>query len=124
MISRNIVVGTNDSAVFDGNPLTWAGGKNFYAGYEFEKPVRIHSIAFQARNDDNHIRVGDEYELRYWDREWKSLGNQIAQDTVLYFDDVPKNALMLLKNHTRGSEEIPFRINEQKEQEWLEFDNY
>lgn len=124
VISKNIVVGTNDSAVFDGNPLTWTGGTNFYVGYDFGRPVQIHSIAFQARNDDNHIRLGDEYELKYWDQEWKSLGRQIAQDTVIYFNEVPKNVLMLLKDHTRGSEEIPFRINDEKAQEWMGFDNY
>lgn len=124
IISGNGDTGTNDSAVFDGNPLTWAGGKNFYVGYEFEKPVRIHSFAIQARNDDNHIREGDEYELQYWDRSWKSLGTQVAKDTILYYNDVPENALLILRNHTRGSEEIPFRINDEKEQEWMGFDNY
>ncbi len=124
VISRNIDAGKTDSAVFDGNPLTYAGGRDFNVGYAFDRPEVISKVAFQARNDDNHIRMGDEYELRYWDREWKSLGTQVANDTILYFSDVPKNALMLLKDHTRGSEEIPFRINEQKEQEWIGFYNY
>lgn len=124
IISHNVEPGLTDSAVFDGNPLTYSGGIGFDVGYQFSHPVRIHSIAFQARNDDNHIREGDEYELQYWDREWISLGNQIAQDTVLFYNDVPRNALLILRNHTRGSEEIPFRINADKEQEWLGFDNY
>jgi len=46
------------------------------------------------------------------------------EDTVLYYNDLPKNALLLLKDLTRGSEEIPFRINEHKKQEWMGFDNY
>ena len=124
IISHNVEPGLTDSAVFDGNPLTYSGGIDFDVGYQFAHPVRIHSIAFQARNDDNHIRVGDEYELQYWDREWKSLGNQVARDTVLYYHDVPRNALLILRNHTRGSEEIPFRINADIEQEWMGFDNY
>src|SRR5690606_11922445 len=120
----NMGGGTLDSAIFDGNPLTYSGGIDFDVGYQFDHPVRIHSIAFQARNDDNHIRKGDEYELQYWEGGWKSLGKQIANDTILYYNDVPRNALMILRNHTRGSEEIPFRINEDKEQEWMGFDNY
>ncbi len=124
IICENIEAGKTESAVFDGNPLTYAGGTDFYVGYAFDRPVMISKVAFQARNDDNHIREGDEYELQYWDREWRSLGNQIAADTVLYYNDVPENALMILRNHTRGSEEIPFRINEEKEQEWMGFYNY
>lgn len=124
IVSHNVEPGLTDSAVFDGNPLTYSGGIDFDVGYYFSRPVRIHSIAFQARNDDNHIRSGDEYELQYWEGEWKSLGYQIAQDTVLYYHDVPRQALLILRNHTRGSEEIPFRIDEKKEQEWLGFENF
>jgi len=124
IISRNIEAGKKDSALFDGNPLTYAGGTDFYVGYAFDRPEKISKISFQARNDDNHIRLGDEYELQYWDRKWRGLGRQIATDTILYYNNVPENALMLLKNHTRGSEEIPFRINDMKEQEWIGFYNY
>lgn len=98
--------------------------QRFYVGYAFEEPEVIAKVAFQARNDDNHIRIGDRYELRYWNRRWTSLGEKVATDTVLYFDSVPKNSLLLLKNHTRGREEYVFTVNGDKEQEWLTFDNY
>ncbi|MBY5960001.1 hypothetical protein KUV50_17755 [Membranicola marinus] len=54
----------------------------------------------------------------------KSLGNQIAIDTVLDYNDVPEIALMILRNHTGGSEEIPFPINADKKQEWMGFYNF
>lgn len=61
-----------------------------------------------TRNDDNNIRVGDEYELFYWDMNWASSGKQIATDFTLTFNAVPQNALLLLRNHTRGKDERIF----------------
>ena len=49
-----------------------------------------------TRNDDNNIRIGDTYELFYWDMDWVSLGKQIADDFNLTFHHVPQNALLLL----------------------------
>ena len=38
----------------------------------------------------------------YWDMDWVSLGKQIADDFSLTFHHVPQNALLLLRDLTRG----------------------
>lgn len=109
--------------VFDEDPLTFYGKKNFKIGLKFNKPKQIKFLEFQARNDDNHIVIGNEYELFYWNKLWKSLGKKTAKDTVLEYD-TPKNSLLWLRNLTKGTEEHVFAIDENKKQKWLGFDNY
>lgn len=91
--------------------------------WKFDKPKTIGSIKFQSRNDDNHINIGEDYELFYWNKGWRSLGIQRAKDTVLYYD-APENALLWLQNRTKGKEEHVFVIDENRKQKWLGFDNY
>ncbi len=86
--------------------------------YAFAQPQKVVSFSFQAKNDENHILIGDDYELFVWDKGWHSLGRQIAKDNWLVFSDVPANGLYCLHNHSRGKEEYPFIINEQGQQYW------
>ena len=108
---------------FDESGLTYDGGDYFELGYHFNKPKIISYIEFQARNDDNHINIDENYELFYWDKYWKSLGKQRAKDTLLIYDNVPKNALLWLRNLTKGKEEHVFIVDEDKRQKWLGFEN-
>jgi hypothetical protein len=71
----------------------------------------------------NHIVIGNEYELFYWDKKWKTLGIQIAKDTLLKYSNVPDNSLLWLKNNTEGKEEHVFSIDKNKRQHWLGSDN-
>lgn len=102
----------------DHNPLTYSGGQGFKVQYRFTEPTKIHTIKLQARNDGNHIRRGDRYELFYWSRGWQSLGKQIAKDTLLTYHKVPKNALYVLKNHSRGKEKTVFTLTADGRQWW------
>lgn len=54
--------------------------------------------------------MGDTYELLYHDgqREWRTLGGQKAVSSSLIYENVPDNALLWLRNHTRGKEERAF----------------
>lgn len=106
---------------FDDDPLTYSGGEDFTLGLKLDRPQPIGFIRFQSRNDDNHIRIGDQYELLYWDKSWKSLGIQIATDTLLVYHDVAKNSLLWLRNLTRGKEENVFVMDENGEQDFLGF---
>ena len=108
-------------AAFDDDPFTYyisnlqSGG---WIGMDFGKPVRINKVGYLARGDDNNIRVGDEYELYYWDLNgWVSLGKQRATIMSLTFNNVPDNALLILRDHTRGKEERIF-LYEDNEQIW------
>jgi hypothetical protein len=98
-------------AAFDGDPLTFYDAlerSGAWTGLDFGTPQSIEKINYVFRNDDNNIRLGDDYELFYWDDKWYSLGRQIANRGVLEFENAPVGALFWLHNHTRGREEVPF----------------
>lgn len=106
-------IGTGAYQVYDHNPLTHyissQGGASITI--DFGKEVWIDSFAFMPRNDDNFIRIGDEYELFYWgEGKWQSLGRQQATEIRLVYEDVPIGALLHLHDWTRGEEELPFYL--------------
>lgn len=98
--------------IFDGNPLTFftcsGGFSDLWIGLQFPTPRRIGGIGICPRTDDNDISRGDTYELFYWDNRWISLGRQTADCESLTYDHVPDNALLYLRNLTKGIEERPF----------------
>ena len=100
-------------SLFDGDALTFYYGyssKNLWAAVELEKPSRLAKVRFLPRNDDNFIREGETYQLYYWEKEgWELLKTMKGtREGVLYVDNVPKNALLLLRNRTKGREERIF----------------
>lgn len=107
---------------FDGNWLTNYDAKEkngVWLGLDFGKPVAISQVRVVPRTDDNGIHCGDEYELMYCgDGQWVSLGKQKATGKYLDYSSVPDNALFLLKNNTRGSEERIFTYEKGKSVWW------
>lgn len=99
-------------AAFDEDPFTFYVSdvlKNGWIGMDFGKPVTVSKVNYLARSDDNNVRIGDLYELFYWDvNGWVSLGRQVATDLILKFDKVPDNALLILRDLTRGRDERIF----------------
>lgn len=85
--------------------------------FDFGKPVDVKCFVYIPRNDDNFVRAGDTYELFYQDGSsgWKSFGKQLAEKNVLVYNNVPDNALLWLKNHTRGKEERVFYYENNKQ---------
>ncbi|MCM0683685.1 hypothetical protein [Bacteroides sp. B1-V-101] len=78
--------------------------------YKLDKKNSISKIVFAPRNDDNFVWPGDSYELFYQNgvNGWESLGIQKAgNDRKLYYS-VPKNALLWLRDRTKGREEQVF----------------
>lgn len=98
--------------ISDGNPLTYYSSADTAAIviWDLLEPVTLSQIEISPRTDDNFIRIGDRYELFYHGGEkgWVSLGIQTAKELYLTYDNIPKNALLWLKNHTRGNEEQVF----------------
>lgn len=96
----------------DKNPLTFFTSveKDPYIIYDLRKRQDISTIIYIPRNDDNFVWQGDQYELFYQDgtNGWKSLGRKIAISDTLIYTNVPKNALLWLKDHTKGQEEQVF----------------
>ncbi len=114
--------GCNLEKVFDGDVLTCYNRQfpdDSWAAVEFEEPQHIRGVRFLPRNDDNFIREGEQYELYYWDgRRFASIARMEGnREGVLYVDNVPTNALLLLRNHTKGKEERIFTY-ENGEQVW------
>lgn len=105
---------------FDGNTMTYPGCKEtkYWVGLDLSVPQKIEKIVYYPKNDDNFIRAGQVYELYYYNRKWISLGRQTASGAVLEYTEVPENALLLLKNHTEGSEERIFTYEDGKQVWW------
>jgi hypothetical protein len=120
---RNFITeGKTKERAFDGDPLTFFEELDLngaWVGLDLGKPRSIDSIRFLPRNDDNNIRIGDEYELMYWDnKQWNSLGKQVAKEYVLVYNQIPGDALYLLHNRTRGIEERIFTYENGKQIWW------
>lgn len=121
--SKNQRVDRSIHAVFDKNPLTFfeaptaSGG---WVGLDFGSLQKINKIEFQFRNDDNLIRKGDSYELFYFsNKKWVSAGKKTGSDLpYLIYSNMPKNAVYLLHNHTRGKEERIFTYENGKQIWW------
>jgi hypothetical protein len=108
--------------VFDGDVLTFFDPPmpdSAWVGMDFGREIPITKIRYLPRNDDNNVVPGQLYELFYWEHgHWKSLGQQIATDQALYYDNAPVNALFLLRNLTKGKEERVFTYENEKQIWW------
>lgn len=131
IIQNAKVIGTDGSyrnnslyekeAIYDKDPLTFYDAKEAtgsWAGLDLREKKGINEVRYIFRNDDNSIRIGDVYELFYWDNAgWVSLGKQTAMSDELFYSSCPIDALLLLRNHTRGVEERIF-LYKNDQQEW------
>lgn len=105
---------------FDGKTWTsfdYIEGSGGWTGLDFGTPRQINRIVYTPLNRDNYIRPGDTFELFYCDEIWKSMGKQQALSDSLVYRNVPRNALLLLRNHTQGVQERIFTY-EKGEQQW------
>lgn len=109
--------------LLDDDMLSWfrnsLPGQVVSIGYVFNEPQYISGIAVHARNDGNHIVIGDQYELMVYDNGWKSIGVKEAVQQEISFDGIPDGGLFWLKNLTRGSEELPFIFDADGNQFWV-----
>ncbi|MDR2954689.1 MAG: discoidin domain-containing protein [Prevotella sp.] len=126
------IIGTNGSyrdggsfykeAAFDGDILTFFDSPHTdgsWVGMDFGRPVNINRIIYTPRSDGNCIEIGDEYELLYWgNNTWQTLGKKVATDLQLVYNNCPTNALFLLRNLTKGSEERIFTYENNKQIWW------
>ena len=104
---------------FDGDTFSYfEGRKPFWINIDMGEPVNIDTIVFFARNDDNYVIPGDDYELFYYDQGWQSLGVKHSTGYRLDYSNVPSNALYVLRNKTRGKEERIFTYENGKQVWW------
>lgn len=94
-----------DGNIMTGNPLATANGDLI-----FRNPAAdvIPELFLVPSNDDNFVVPGQTYELFYFSPAgWTSLGRKTADDFAVSFS-LPSNAVLWLRNLTKGREEQPF----------------
>lgn len=111
----------NMKYIFDSDPLTYyqvSGGIDLWVGADLHHPQQIGYIGFAPRNDDNAVSPLNIYELFYWLDGWNSLGEKKSDSDSLIYSNVPKGALLWLRNLTKGHEERPFTYQNNKQIWW------
>ncbi len=114
--------GRDKYKVFDHDMLTYfdapvsSGG---WVGLSFGRVRKIKGIVYAPYNDDNGINKGELYELFYFDAGWVSLGEKYGDSSyTMNYDRVPRNALLLLRNKTKGQEVRIFTQEDGKHEWW------
>ncbi len=80
---------------------------------------KVTRIVYLPHNDDNSVVTGDTYRLRYWNNEWISLGEKKAENkNRVVFNNVPKNALLLVENTSGGKEQRIFQYKNDHQIFW------
>ncbi|MDR2916522.1 MAG: hypothetical protein LBV74_17125 [Tannerella sp.] len=107
----------NINNINDNDRLTFSSITN-WVGFDFGKDVSVGKIEYLPRNDANGIYPGMKYELLYFDKtKWASMGIKTTTEYKIVYDNVPKNALLWLRNLTEGHEERIF-VYENGKQIW------
>lgn len=111
--------------IADGKELTYAAFKRAdpdqWVGLDLGSPTKLSRIGYLSRNDGNFIVEGHEYELFYWSEgQWNSLGKRTGsrKTQAVEYDDVPRGALLLLRNLTKGKEERIFTYEDGRQVWW------
>lgn len=108
----------NIEQLTDGNILSYYLSKDTacFITFDLGRPEEIRKVVINPRNDDNYIWPDDQYELLYQNGTdgWRSLGIQKATGRELHFE-VPENALLWLRDLTKGKEEQVFIYQKDKQ---------
>ena len=98
----------------DGNQQTAISGSVFR--YEFIEPQVITSIVFAPVNAENSIEPNEDYQLFQWNEGWQEITNVTSKFNFLEFKQLDTRKLYWLKNNSRGQEEVPFIITNNRPQ--------
>lgn len=104
---------------FDGKTETVASTKSedYWLGLDLGETAadNISKILFMPKSDANNVEQGHLYELYYFDCQWHLIGRRIAKGDNVTFGAVPANAILLLKDKTKGREERIFEYKENRQ---------
>ena len=104
---------------FDNNPSTYLKVKkdDYWIGYDLgaDSTKAVIEIIYTPVTDTNNVEAGHEYRLLYYDGGWHTAGTQRATEGQVTFHGVPKGALLLLKDLTKGREERIFEYNNNRQ---------
>ncbi len=108
--------------VFDNNILTGFEGNvpdGNWVGLKLKSPKQVSKLRFAPRTDGNCIEIGDKYELSVFKNGfWKKLAVIKAQKDVITIKNMPRNALFVLKDITKGQEHRIFTYEDGKQVWW------
>ncbi len=112
-IPRKLAAGKQaGEAEYDGNMQTASGKKTLM--FEADVPVVVNRIRMAPKNADNILHPDERYELMAWNDGWEPLGRTVSRYNYLAFDSLSPRRLYWLRNHSRGREEVPFIIRENR----------
>ncbi|RKN77979.1 hypothetical protein [Ulvibacterium marinum] len=124
LISSKFKKNSGPDRIWDSDVLTYFVAdkkKGGWVGLDLgeRNQTHINSVRFYPPSDGNSIEIGDLYELFYWCLgNWKSLGQKIAEAEELLFENCPDNALLILKNHSKGSDVRIFTYENDQQVWW------
>ncbi len=103
--------------VFDGKSASSLSSvPNSWVGLDLGQMRTITKIRYLPRNELNGIEIGDLYELFFFfNNSWHSLGRKIADRNHVIYNNVPKGALLVLKNLSEGKDERIFTYENNKQ---------
>ena len=108
--------------VFDGHTDTsydHPSPNGGWAGLDLGSRKPVSKIVYTPRNRDNFVRKRDLYELFVCHGgKWESAGRKEARSDSLLFKGIPKHALLLLCNITRGDAERLFEYKDGVQKFW------
>ncbi len=85
-------------------------------------PDTLHTHTVILKEQDRYLKYRPlkKYQLYYWNNSWRLIDTQTAGETsvTLTFNNVPKNALLLLVPEYTQRKERPFMITEKGERIW------
>jgi len=111
-------------------PMYYKRGRLVPAGYPVAsgynntitlKPdVQTRTVTLKEQDNYLHYQSGKKYGLFYWNNDWVLIEEKIPADKAmeLTFDNVPKNALLLLVPEYSKRKERPFMITEEGQRFW------
>ena len=84
--------------------------KGYWFGYDLgeNNNYLITRVEFCPNSNQNMVEPGDFYELFYFKDQWISLGQQVATDNYLLYNNAPVGALFWLRNLSKGNGTIRF----------------
>ena len=109
-------------AAADGDELTFFDAPDpdhSWVGLDFGHAEKVKRLCYIGRGDGNAVCMGDTYELLLFsDRQWKSMGKQVAKHPYVVYDRMPVGGLFLLKNLTKGKDERIFTYENGRQIWW------
>ena len=107
--------------VFDGHTDTsydYPFADGGWAGLDLGERKTIGKIVYTPRNRDNFVRKGICMSFGFAGRKWRPFARQTATSDSLLFKGVPKHALLLLRDLSRGEAERLFEYKDGKAVYW------